>query len=111
MPPKKSHLVVTPEQRALIRRWIAEGAEYQPHWALVPPKPGTATSIDEIVRARLPREGLAPSPEANAAPLRRRGALALTGLPPDESAPSEYQALVEYLLASPHFGERMALEW
>jgi hypothetical protein len=133
MPPKKSHLVVTPEQRALIRRWIAEGAEYQPHWALVPPKspkvpgfelqvssstaetrnpkPETQNSIDAFVRARLAHEGLVPSPEADAATLRRRVALALTGLPPEESAPSDYAALVEHLLASPHFGERMALEW
>ncbi len=101
MPPKKSHLVVTPEQRALIRRWIAEGAEYQPHWALVPPRSNGAASIDEIVRTRLAGEGLAPSPEADPATLRRRVSLALTGLPPDavtETAET-YEQTVDRLLA------------
>ena len=111
MPPMKAHLSVTTAQRELIRRWIAEGAEYQPHWSLVPPRRGAENSIDEFVMARLTQEGLMPTPEADAATLRRRVSLALTGLPNEDVHDESYEQTVDRLLRSPHFGERMALEW
>jgi hypothetical protein len=140
MPPPKSNRKVTPEQVALLRRWIAEGAEYQKHWAFIPPKrpalpelsaatAGAPTSgrvrnpIDRFVLARLEAEGMAPSPEAAPSTWLRRVSLDLTGLPPapaeidgfiaDVQARGEaaYEAAVDRLLASPHFGERMAIDW
>ena len=156
MPPKKSNLHLSKKEIAVLRQWIAEGAEYQPHWSLVAPKArisdfgfrisdlakrdaGRAAElqhwpknpIDHFVLDRLLAEGLTPSPEAAPATLIRRATLALTGLPPtpaelaafeDESHASQgtdvtngkdatYGRLVERLLASPRFGERMALDW
>jgi mono/diheme cytochrome c family protein len=135
MPPPKSNRRVTPEQAALLRRWIAEGAEYQKHWAFVPPKRAALPElsaadsarvhnpIDRFVLARLEAEGLAPSPEAAPETWLRRVSLDLTGLPPtpdeidafiaDARARGEaaYEAAVDRLLASPHFGERLAIDW
>ncbi|MBL8208932.1 MAG: DUF1549 domain-containing protein, partial [Blastocatellia bacterium] len=92
------------------KQWIAEGAKYEAHWAFVPPKSSTLTSIDAIVRSRLAQEGLKPSPSADDATLRRRVALALTGLPTHETHKT-YANLVDALLSSPHFGERLAIDW
>ncbi|MFM9166982.1 MAG: DUF1553 domain-containing protein [Verrucomicrobiota bacterium] len=133
MPPPKSHRSVTPAQVEVIRRWIAEGAEYERHWSFVPPKRAEApkvndgrwarTAFDRFVLARLEREGLRPSPEAAPAAWLRRVSLDLNGLPP---TPSEidafesdvktkgeraYEESVGRLLASPHFGERLAQDW
>lgn len=112
MPPAKDHEPLKAAEIAILKQWIAEGAEYQAHWAFVPPKAPTATSIDEIVRASLAKQGLKPSPKADEATLKRRVSLALTGLPylPNASHQS-YEQLVDSLLASPHFGERLALDW
>ncbi|MFM7606790.1 MAG: DUF1553 domain-containing protein, partial [Prosthecobacter sp.] len=95
---------------ALLKQWIAEGAKYETHWAFVPPKSSTQTSIDAIVRARLAQEGLKPSPRADDATLRRRVTLALTGLPFHDPQKT-YAKLVDALLSSPHFGERLAIDW
>ena len=130
MPPDKAHRTVTPAQKELLRRWIAEGAEYQPHWTFAaptrPPLPevrGAArvkNSIDQFILARLEKDGLEPSPEADKPTLIRRVTLDLTGLPPTpeevdafvaDQAPDAYERLVDRLLASPHYGERMALPW
>ncbi len=137
MPPGKDHEPLKPHEIALLRQWISEGAEYQPHWAFTRivqpplpesegqnPKPESASNpIDLFVRQKLAGHGLQPAPEADPATLARRAALTLTGLPP---APEEVAAfkqsaihnpqsaietLVDRLLASPHFGERMALDW
>ncbi|MFZ9880700.1 MAG: DUF1549 domain-containing protein, partial [Phycisphaerales bacterium] len=128
MPPPSSHRALTAAQKDTLRAWIEQGAPYAEHWAFVAPaRPalpeGTAegaSPIDAFVRARLIAEGLSPAPEADRATLARRVALDLTGLPPtaDEVAAfvsdtraDAYERLVDRLLESPHYGERMALPW
>jgi hypothetical protein len=130
MPPPSSHKQLTDSQRETLRRWIEAGAPYERHWSFVPPhrtdppgpsrREGVANAIDRFVHARLEAEGLSPSPPADPAALLRRVSLDLTGLPPDaETArafladPGEaaYEALVDRLLASPHFGEHLAVAW
>ena len=121
---------LTPEEVDVLRRWIDQGAEYQTHWAFIPPERQAAPAVsdvawprnevDRFVLARLEAEGLGPSAEADRATLLRRVTLDLTGVPPtpteladflnDDSADA-YEAVVERLLASPRYGERMATEW
>lgn len=130
MPPIDSHKILTPEQIELLKRWIAAGAEFEPHWSFIPPQklPIAATDevaaavnpIDVFVGARLAREGLSLAPEADRRTLIRRLTFDLTGLPPTleeiaafvaDERPDAYEQLVDRLLASPHYGERMALDW
>ncbi len=130
MPPPESHLVLTTEQKDTLRRWIAEGAEYEGHWAFIPPTLSPvpevsdtrwpANSIDRFVLQRLEEDGLKPSPEADRRTLIRRLSFDLTGLPPSleevrafvaDTSPDAYENLVDRLLESDHFGERMALQW
>ncbi len=130
MPPPKSNRRLSDQQKKLLERWVAEGAEYSAHWAFVAPvRPAEPTvqrtdwlrnAIDRFVLARLEAEKLAPSPEADRVTLIKRLSIDLTGLPPtpqevdafvadkDEKA---YEKLVDRLLASQHYGERMALPW
>ena len=130
MPPEDSHKALNPEQIDTLTRWIEEGAEYERHWAFIPPeRPETPAvrdtrwpenPIDHFVLQRLEASGLAPSPRADRATLIRRVTLDLTGLPPtpgevtaferDES-PEAYDTVVDRLLASPRYGEHMALDW
>ena len=130
MPPPDSGKELTPEQVATLTSWIEQRAPFEEHWGFVPPSrpelPGVSDAewcrnpIDFFVRARLDREGLDPSPEADRTTLIRRLSLDLTGLPPtpeevdaflaDES-PEAYEHLVDRLLASPHYGERWARIW
>ena len=111
MPPD-DHEPLKASEIATLKQWVAEGAVYQAHWAFVPPKMPAAHSIDDLVRASLAKQGLKPSPEADEATLRRRVSLALTGLPAHRSNRSyrSYEQLVDDLLASSHFGERLALD-
>ena len=124
MPPPESHKKLDATQRDLLARWIEEGAVYQKHWAYDPPVkaavPAGTRAIDHLVGARLATLGLEPSAEADRRTLIRRLALDLTGLPPtpadvdafvDDPSPDAYEKLVERLLASPHYGERMAIGW
>ncbi|MDC0275648.1 PSD1 and planctomycete cytochrome C domain-containing protein [Verrucomicrobiales bacterium] len=125
MPPPKSHLAITTEQKALIKRWIEEGAEYEGHWAFDAParvkvSEKSGNEIDFYVQKKLAEEGLKPSAEADRRTLARRLYLDLTGLPPSreemqvfltDTGPNEYETLVDQLLASPHYGERMAVSW
>ncbi|MBL9142786.1 MAG: DUF1553 domain-containing protein [Verrucomicrobiaceae bacterium] len=113
MPPAKDHAPLKAGEIAILKQWIAEGAKYQAHWAFVPPQSGNAKNIDEIVRASLARHGLKPSSKVDEATLRRRVALALTGLPASsfDTKPSSFESFVDTLLASPHYGERLALDW
>ena len=130
MPPPTSGRRLSPEQKALLERWIREGAAYAPHWAFVKPKRAAAPAvkrgdwprndIDRFVLVRLEEAGLAPAAEADRATLIRRLHADLTGLPPTpdevdafvaDADPAAYEKLVERLLASPHYGERMALPW
>jgi hypothetical protein len=130
MPPPKSNRKLSPRQIELLRRWIDEGAGWGKHWALERPQRialplvrdshWPRNAIDAFVLARLEAEGLRPSPEAAKETLIRRVTLDLTGLPPTpeevdaflaDAAPGAYEKVVDRLLASPHFGERMAWEW
>jgi hypothetical protein len=130
MPPPKTHKSLTATQKHLLRRWIEEGAPYEKHWSFVPPADAPPppviradwprNGIDAFVLARLESGKLKPSPEASKETLIRRTTLDLTGLPPSpedinaflaDTSPHAYEALVDRLLASPHFGERMALQW
>ena len=125
MPPKKLKKPLTPAQMATLKQWIAEGAEYQGHWAFIkperPPVPAVAPNpIDAFVLKKLKEAGLKPSPEADRATLIRRLALDITGMPatPEETAafiadtaPNAYEKVVDRLLASPRYGEKMAHQW
>ena len=124
MPPPESHKKLTAAQKDLLRRWIAEGAEYQNHWAYVPPVrppvPAGRNGIDFLVRTRLKELVLRPSPEADRRTLLRRLCFDLIGLPPEpgqviaferDKSPDAWPKVVDQLLASPHYGERMAIGW
>jgi len=130
MPPPKSHRTLKPEQKEMLKRWVAAGAEYQPHWAFAkpvrpaPPEVKDAAwaknAIDRFVLAKLETAGLKPAPEADRATLIRRLSLDLLGLPPKpeevdafiaDTASDAYEQLVDRLMKSPHYGERMALPW
>jgi hypothetical protein len=124
MPPPESHKKLDAKQKALLTRWIEQGTEYQKHWAYEPPVkaavPAGAKAIDHLVRQRLAKLGLEPSPEADRRTLIRRLSFDLTGLPPTpaeveafvaDPSPDAYDKLVERMLASPHYGERMAIGW
>jgi hypothetical protein len=132
------------DQIATLRQWIAEGAEYQPHWSLISLRPvalpnsvplpnrvaspngvapmteGKPSPIDAIVRESLARRGLALQPEADRATLIRRVTFDITGLPPTpeevqafiaDTSPKAYERVVDRLLASERYGERMAVDW
>jgi len=125
MPPAEAHLPpLTPEQVTLLKRWIDGGAPYEPHWAFVPPEkaivPPLSHPVDHFINARLREENLAPSPTADPATLVRRLHLDLTGLPPEpadtaaflsDTSPDRWGRLIDRLMDSPHFAERMALPW
>jgi hypothetical protein len=123
MPPTYAGPGLSEAEIKLIREWIRQGAVWEKHWAFIPPRrpalpPGNA--IDLLVRAKLDREGLKPSPEAAKTTLIRRVTLDLTGLPPTpaetdaflrDQSPGAYEKVVDRLLASPRYGERMAIRW
>ena len=130
MPPPETKKSLTDSEKTLLSRWIAEGAKYQTHWAFVapqqPPLPGVNDSgwsrgeLDRFIFDRFVREGLRPAPEAGKNGLIRRLALDLTGFPPTpaevaaflaDERPDAYERVVDRLMASPHYGERMAVDW
>ena len=127
MPPPHTKKVMSEKDKATLKAWIAEGAKYEAHWAYSPPKVTDAqASIDHFIRERLEKEGLKPSPEADAYTLVRRVYLDLTGLPPTPAeadafvkaqsirphgSASAYEQLVDTLLASKQYGERWARRW
>jgi hypothetical protein len=130
MPPPKSLKKLSAAQKETLKRWIAEGAEYQPHWSLIPPKrpelPAVKDAkwvrnpIDNFILAELEKRGLRPAPEADRRTLARRLSLDLIGLPPtpaeveafvnDRSADA-YEKYVDRLMASPHWGEHRGRYW
>lgn len=127
MPPADSNRRLTATQKDLLKRWIKEGAEYQPHWAFVAPTrsdvpkvAGAENPLDAFIGATLKREGLTPAAEADRRTLIRRLSFDLTGLPPEPQDveafvatkdPQAYEKLVQRYLRSPHYGERMAVPW
>ena len=130
MPPADSGRSLSKSQIDLLRRWVEQGAVWQEHWAFVPPQRAglpalqssnwTVNPIDAFVLARLESEGLVPSDSANRTTLIRRVTMDLTGLPPTleevqrflaDDAPDAYERVIDRLLNSEHFGERMGLVW
>ncbi|MGB1725511.1 MAG: DUF1549 domain-containing protein, partial [Limisphaerales bacterium] len=130
MPPPDSNLSLTAEEKDLIRRWIAEGAEWKEHWAFAPvkqqtiPKPAKANwaknEIDHFTLTKMAEAKVAPSPEANREKLIRRLSFDLTGLPPslaeidrfvNDDSPNAYEKIVDRLLGHPRFGEHLAVHW
>jgi hypothetical protein len=130
MPPPKVKKPLSKEQKELLRRWVAEGARYQDHWAFQPvvrPKPPAVKNaawakndLDRFILARLEEKKVTPSPEADRPTLLRRVSLDLTGLLPTpeeveefvkDTRPDAYERVVERLLVSPHYGERWARHW
>lgn len=130
MPPPESHLSLSADEKELIRRWIEQGAEYKPHWAFsapeMPPIPEVEemdwvrNPIDQFVLSELQQRGMTHSPEAERGALLRRLSFDLTGLPPtpeellafeNDDSGDAYEKVVDRLLASPHYGERMAIDW
>jgi hypothetical protein len=124
MPPPEKKKPLPPEQVALLKQWIAEGAPWGTHWAFVaptrPPVPSVKDTawvknpIDSFVLARLEAQNLSPSAPADATTLLRRLSLDLIGLPPtleEISAMQSPEAEITRLIASPHFGERWGREW
>jgi hypothetical protein len=130
MPTPESHLSLTSEEKAILIKWIEQGAEYKPHWSLVAPKESETpkvknenwvkSPIDNFILAKLEEKGLTPNKEASKETLIRRVTFDLTGLPPTieeideflaDKTPKAYERVVNRLLSSPHFGERMAVDW
>ncbi|MFQ5734757.1 MAG: DUF1549 domain-containing protein, partial [Planctomycetaceae bacterium] len=130
MPPADSGKKLTAAQVKLLGKWIDQGGKYAKHWSFIPPKrpqlpavrnAGWArNAIDRFILARLEREGLTPSPEANRATLIRRVTFDLTGLPPtlkeiddflNDASPNAYEKVVDRLLKSPRYGEHRTRFW
>jgi hypothetical protein len=130
MPPPEAHKTLKPEQIALLREWVKQGAVYEEHWSFLAPKPQAVpdvkqkqwvrNAVDNFVLARLEKEGLRSSPEADRRSLIRRVTYDLTGLPPNpqeveafvaDGLPDAYEKVVDRLLASPRYGEHRAHYW
>jgi mono/diheme cytochrome c family protein len=130
MPPPKHGKPLSSEQVNLLVRWVEEGGEWRDHWAFRPPESPTPPSvqesgwpvqpIDSFLLARIEQAGLQPVPDADPATLLRRVTFDLTGLPPTpeevdaflaDASPQAYERVVDRLLGSPHYGERMAVNW
>ena len=130
MPPPKANLTMTADEIALLKKWIEQGAEWKKHWAFIPVgnvpvsetknRKWARNEIDRFVLAKLEAEKLKPAPEATKERLLRRVSLDLTGLPPTpaevdaflaDKSQDAYAKVVDRLLASPAYGERMAVEW
>ncbi len=130
MPPPALHRPLSEAEKAILTRWVEQGATYAQHWAFaalqakepaqIPSRPWARDPIDHFVLERLEQAGLAPSPEADRAALLRRTAFVLTGLPPEpeavaafeaDNSPGAFDKQVDALLASPRYGEHMASTW
>jgi hypothetical protein len=130
MPPAKTLKKLSAAQKDLLKRWIAEGAEYQAHWSFIPPKRATVplvknskwvrNPVDAFILAELEAVGLTPAPEADRRTLARRVSLDLIGLPPtakeveafvNDTAPDAYERYVDKLLESPRWGEHRGRYW
>ena len=124
MPPLFTGKKLSEEQKNLLTQWIVQGAEYEPHWAYIKPErpqaPDGSAAIDHLVNRKLEEKGLQPASVADRRTLARRLSFDLTGLPPSpnvvdafagDNSPQAYEKLLDQLLGSPHYGERMAVHW
>ncbi len=130
MPPPEAHKILTERESALIGKWIDQGAEWKPHWSLIKPEKVTLPAnykdrplpeiIDFFINRKMDELKVEPASRANDHSLIRRISYLITGLPPsaeeliafnDISSPENYKKLVDFYLASPHFGERWARHW
>ena len=130
MPPEFAHKTLTEAQKATVKQWVTEGAVYEGHWAYQPVRrpesaaaagnPAAGNPIDAFIEARLAREGLKFSPEADRRTLLRRASFDLTGLPPapaevvafqNDKSPDAWAKVVDRLMASPHYAEKQAMHW
>ncbi len=131
MPPAGANLSLNSEEKAMLIQWIEQGAVYKPHWAFIPPEtpqiPEVTNKdwtlhnpIDYFIFAKLEQKGWTPSPEADKERLLRRVTLDLTGLPPtieemdlflQDNSPDAYEKVVDRLLQTDTYAERMAMEW
>ena len=130
MPPPESNLSLTNEEKALIARWIKQGAEYKPHWSFVSPQKESLPKVknegwvqqplDYFILDKIERNGLIPSTLASKTTLLRRASLDLTGLPPSpedidrflaDNSPDAFEKVIDRLLASEQYGERLGVEW
>ena len=126
MPPPETKLALTEREIALLTKWIKQGAEWQPHWAFIPPKvrtldlPSGKNEIDFLLDNKVEQNGLRVAPEADKNSLIRRVSYVLTGLPPTEEAidafiadesEGSYEKMVDRYLNSPRFGEKWARHW
>lgn len=130
MPPVESNLVLTKQEKELIGRWIKQGAQYQPHWAFIPPKKEPLPAVkqkdwpqnelDFFILHQLETLGLTPNPQADKERLLKRVSFDLTGLPPSvelqeqflqDNSEHAYEKMVDKLMNDPHYGEKMALHW
>lgn len=128
MPPPSSHLKLAPEEIATIEKWIKQGARYEEHWAFVVPKKAKApkvkdekwarNEIDRFVLKKIEAAGLKPNEQADKERLLKRLSLDLTGLPPSlelmqqfDGTDASYEKVVDQLLASPAYGEKMSVHW
>ena len=119
MPPESSHKSLTAAQKETIKRWVAEGAKYEGHWAYEPVKrPAAGATIDSLLRARMAPQQ--PAPEADRRTLIRRVSLDLTGLPPlpdevnafvNDTSANAYEKLVDRLIASTRYAEKQTMHW
>ncbi len=130
MPKPESHLSLNEYEKAMLIKWIEDGAKYKVHWAFIPPQKITppeiklkdriANPIDNFVLAKLEQLNMGPNSMADKETLLRKVSLDLTGLPPSlaeivaylkDDSPNAYEKQVDRLLASPHYGEQMAVDW
>lgn len=131
MPPPEFKNPLNSQEIATLHKWIEQGAEWKPHWSFIPPQkpeitpntPDASTSgnvIDHFINTRLAREDLTPNGEADKERLIRRVTMDLTGLPPTleevdqfirDTSPEAYEKVINRLMTSPQFGERLAMEW
>ena len=130
MPPVESNLVLTEQEKQLLEQWILQGAEYEDHWAFIPPERSDlpkvkkrnwpTNEIDHFILAKMEANKLSPNPKASKEQLLKRISLDLTGLPPSPEIQEEFMSnqsegavdqLIDRLFQSPHYGEQMAVPW
>lgn len=130
MPPPSSNLILSPQEIKIIEKWIKQGAPYKKHWAFIPPsspelpevkyKKWPRNEIDRFILHKMESVGLSPNEEAGKEAILRRLSIDLTGLPPDIRLQDKFRAdnsnnaidnIIDSLMASPHYGEKMAMPW